>query len=353
MFGWIFAALLATSAPAIDLDQQAGSPAQAMELPPALRQRLQDDVLAGEPSQRARLNRLLHLVLDKEGLNLSYQDEATSTVVQTYATRTANCLSFTLLFLALARASGLDAYPQEIRETLAWHQGNGIIYRVDHINAVVRIASRGYLVDIAGDSVIALRDPVRVSDNRLLAHFYNNLAMQDLEHERIAPALRNMGTALELDPDYAPDWSNAGVLYLHNGDEAAAERAYARALALDPANSNALLNMANLAQREGDQDRAAVFRARLDGQQQTDPFYHFLQGVDYEHAGDYPHAIDHYLRAIRLHDGEHRFYAALAHAYELAGDTQHAIKALALAKWLSTDPARAAYQSQIEALRKH
>jgi Flp pilus assembly protein TadD len=333
MLSWVFSAVLALSPSAMGFEPTVEPPTQAMALPPALRVRLQEDVLTGAPSQRTRFNRLLHLVFDQDGLGLIYQDDATASVARTYATRTANCLSFTMLFIALAREAGLDAYPQEIPETLAWYQDSGILYRVDHINAVVRIAGRGYLVDIASDSVIALRPPTRVSDQRLLAHYYNNLAMRDLEQGRLASALQTMGTALELDPGYATNWSNAGVLYLHNGDEAAAERAYAKALALEPANTSALANMVNLAQRRGDHDREAEFRQRLERQQRTDPVYHFLQAVEYERAGDYLHAIEHYQRAIRLHDGEPRFYAALAHAYVLVGDTRHASKASARAEW--------------------
>ncbi|HEV2606538.1 MAG TPA: tetratricopeptide repeat protein, partial [Xanthomonadaceae bacterium] len=243
MFGWVLAAALAISPPAMEIDSQIEPPAQVMTLPPDLRARLQHDVLAGSPSQHARFDRLLHLMLDKDGLDLTYQDDATGSVAQVYATRTANCLSFTLLFIALAREAGLDAHPQEIRETLAWHQDNGVFYREDHINAVVRITGSGYLVDTARDLVIALHKPEPVSDQRLLAHFYNNLAMRDLEQDRIAPALALMGTALELDPHNPTNWSNAGVLYLRNGDEAAAQRAYAKALELDPANAGALANM--------------------------------------------------------------------------------------------------------------
>ena len=353
MFTWVFAAMLAVSPPAMEADPQVEPPSQVMQLPPALRARVQAEVLAGDvSSQRSRFNRLLHLAFDDNGLGLLYQDDATVSVEQAYSTRTANCLSFTMLFIALAREAGLDAYPQEIRETLAWHQDSGILYRVDHINAVVRIAARGYVVDIAGDSVIKLREPARVSDQRLLAHYYNNLAMRDLEQGRIAPALQNMGMALDLDPGFATNWSNAGVLYLRNGDEAAAARAYAKALALEPGNTSALVNMANLAQRRGEHDRESQFRERLERQQKNDPFFHFLQATEYERTGDYPRAIEHYQRAIRLRGDEHRFYAALAHAYVLAGDTRQAIKALTRAAWLSTGKTRVEYQSQLDGLRK-
>jgi Flp pilus assembly protein TadD len=352
MLAWALAALLAAS-PDSTSAEPLESPAQVMALSPELRTRLNDEVLTGAKSPHARFNRLLHLVFDPGGLNLIYQDDATRTVAQAYATHAANCLSFTMLFIALAREAGLDARPQEIRETLAWRQDSGIFYRVDHVNTVVRIADTEYLVDILRDSVIALHAPETVSDQRLLAHYYNNLAMADLAQNRIAPAMQEMKTALGLDAGYATNWSNAGVLYARDGDDAAAEKAYAKALDLEPNNTSALANMVNLAERRGDHARAEEFRQRLDSRQQADPFFHFLQAEEDEQAGDYVHAIEHYRRAIRLHSGEPRFYAALAHAYALSGDNRSAIKALSRAELLSSGSARDDYRKQIDALRSN
>ncbi len=350
MLAWFLAAVLEIAPNAADAPVE--TPAQVMALSPELRTRLQDEVIAGVKSPRARFNRLLHLVFEPGGLNLVYQDDATRSVAQTYATRTANCLSFTMLFIALARAAGLEAHAQEIRETLAWKQDSGLFYRVDHVNTVVRVAGDDYLVDILRDSVIALREPAIVSDQRLLAHYYNNLAMADLAQDRIAPATKEMDTALALDANYANNWNNAGVLHLRNGDEAAAEQAYAKALALEPDNTSALANMLHLVQRRGDSEREQSLRAQLDRLQQSDPFFHFLQAEEDEQAGDWTHAIEHYQRAIRLHGGEPRFYAALAHAYAASGDTRSAIRAYSHAQWLSTGPARDEYRKQIDALRK-
>jgi len=352
MFSWVLAALLAISQPGMEIDPEIEPPAQVMAIPPDLRARLQQEVLAGSPSKHTRLDRLLHLMFDQDRLGLLYQDDATGSVAKVYSTRTANCLSFTLFFIALAREAGLDAHPQEIRETLAWHQDNGVFYREDHINAIVRISGTEYLADVARDSVIALHKPEVVSDERLLSHFYNNLAMRDMEQDRIAPALVLMGTALKLDPRNPTNWSNAGVLYLRNGDEAGAQRAYARALLLDPGNTGALANMANLAQRQGDHDLEAKMHKRLEREQENDPLYHYVEAEGYVDAGDYSQAIEHYERAIHLLGNEPRFYASLAHAQELAGNTRQAIKALTRAAWLSTGSARTDYRSQIDAMQK-
>ena len=325
-----------------------------MAMPPALQARLHDEVLAGQPSQSQRLERLAHFMFDAQhGLGMTYLEDATYTVERAYDTRKANCLAFTMLFLALAREAGLDAYPQEILQTLSWRQDGDIVYRNSHVNAVVRIGARQYTVDVAGDSVIARDQPIPVTNARLLSHYYNNLAVELLARRQLEPAAQYIATALQLDPSHAPHWSNAGVIRLRNGDARAAEDAYERALALDPGEAGALFNMAGLAHRQGDGRREAEFRKRLAAVQQKDPFYQVLQAIQYERAGEYPEAIRHYRRAIRLHPDEHRFYSALARAYLGAGDARRAAKALARAQHLSDGEQRAAYRAQLDHLRRN
>jgi Flp pilus assembly protein TadD len=351
------AAALQAAPPAVTASPEAQPeippPSQVMSIPPELRARLQADVLAGEPSPAQRLSRLGNLLLDPErGLGITYREDATYSVAQAYVRREANCLTFTMLFLALAREAGLDAYPQEIRETLSWRQDEGILYRNNHINALVRLGGRSLVVDLAADSVIARQPPLPVSDRRLISHYYNNLAIQRLSEGGMDAALALIATALELDPDYPPHWSNAGVIHMRTGDATTAERDYRRALSLDPSDAGALFNMAGLAHRNGDRRAEADYRQRLDRVQRKDPFHHVMQAMEYERAGDYAHAIEHYRRAIQLHPGEHRFYYALARAYLRSGDTRQAAKALVRAQSLSDGATRAAYQAQLQRLKQ-
>ncbi|HVR81731.1 MAG TPA: tetratricopeptide repeat protein [Luteimonas sp.] len=350
MFALMIAAALALSAPAPVAAADARPLAEIMALPPALQAQLHDDVLVGHPSKTQRLERLVHFVFDTHGLGITYQADATSSVEQVYATRKVNCLSFTLLFLALARESGLEAYPQEVGETLSWGEVDGTIYRSNHINAGVRIAGHRYTVDVAANSVITRRPPVRGSDQRMLAQYYNNLAMERFLQGQLVEAVQDMGMALQVDPGYAPHWSNAGVLYLHSGDADAAERSYAKALALDPLDASALFNMGELMHRNGDRRREAEFRQRLARVQQKDPLQQFLLARDFERAGDYPSAIERYLRAIQLLPDEHRFYAALARTYLQSGDTPRARKALTRARLFSDGATRDSYRAQLEGL---
>jgi tetratricopeptide (TPR) repeat protein len=349
MFTWVIAATLALATPAPAV-ADVTPPAEVMALPAPLQTRFHDEVLSGRSSQQARLERTVEFMFSAEGLGMTYNEDATSTVAEAYATRQANCLTFTLLFLALAREAGLDATPHEIEQTLAWHQEQGTLYRSSHVNASVRIGSRHYAVDVGSDTVIARHPPVPITQARLIAHYYNNIGIAALGRMDLDEAQRDLAMSIKLDPGYASHWSNAGVIAVRGGDWAVAERSYDKALSIDPDNTNALFNMAGLANRRGDAQRESEFRRRLARVQEQDPFHHFMLAVNHERAGEYPQAIRHYRRAIQLYGDEHRFYAALARAYVQVGDIRRATRALVRAQALSDGDTRAAYRARLDSL---
>ena len=353
MIFWILAVALALPTPVTAPEVVPPPPGQVMAVPPALQAQLQAEVIDPARGDLDRLQRLVRFMDDHErGLGLQYREDATHTVTEAYLDRHANCVTYTLVFLSLARLAGLKAYPQEIEEILSWQQLGDIVYRSNHVNVHARVGRRHYLVDVGGDSVIARHPARRISMQRALAQYYNNRAVTLLAEQQLPAALAHAAIALELDPDYPTTWSNTGVLRLRSGDRNGAERAYLTALGLDPDNASALFNLVSLYQRSGDRGREAPLRKRLQELEQKDPFHHFLLAAEYENHGDGARAVEHYLRAIRLHGGEHRFYSGLARAYLLDGDPRHARKALERALSLARDEgSRTAYQSRLEQLR--
>ena len=365
MFSWLLAAALALPAtpPSTPVDPQAPPVAvaaeplpdpipreQVMALPDALRRQLIEAVGKNDSLPTLRFQRLMNFVVDTRGLGMTYKDDATYTVSEAYEKRQANCLTFTLLVLALAKEVGLEAVPQEVGETLSWREVDGTIYRDNHINAGFRIGGHQYTIDPAADLVFLPRPPVAVTHERLLAHYYNNVAVDRLQQGHMQAALADMAAALELDPGYATLWSNAGVMYLHNGDVDAAENAYMRALALDSNDASALFNMVQLLHRKQD-GRESGFRERLARVEQRDPLQQFLQALDYERAGNFPRAIASIRRAIQLKQDEHRFYAVLARLYQRVGDSARARSALASAQALSSGQTRDRYRAERDRVR--
>lgn len=330
----------------------ATAPSEIMAMPPEMRQRLHADVLSRPATQQQRLEQLLHFMLDEDALGIVYEESATYSVAQTYATRRANCLSLTLLFLAIAREAGLQAQPQEIQDTLAWRRDETTIYRNSHVNARVHVNNRHLTVDASGDTLISMDQPTVISERRLLAHYFNNLSMDRLAHGDPVAGLELMDAALAQDSTYAPLWSNAGVLHVHLGDTEGARHAYQKALEIDPEEDSALFNMISLSHRVGDTRGESAYRARLYKVQNRDPLHQFMLAIDAEARGDYAQAIARYQRAIRLHPGEHRMYSALAGAYLKAGDTRRATRALMRAQALSDGAVRAAYRAQLKELKR-
>lgn len=327
------------------------TPADIMAVPAPLRLQFRA-LTATARSPDERLHRLVDFLFDPQGLGMTYDADANHTVAESYATRKANCLSFTLLAIALAREAGLDAYGQEIAETLAWRQEKNTIYRTHHVNAGVRIHQRRLTVDVAWEEVIARKPPRHIRDERLLVHYYNNRAAQLMEEGRMDDALRHADRALALDPAYAATWSNTGVLHLRRGDVAKAVAYYRHALHLDPANSGALSNLVAYFQRTGNARAAAPLEARLARVLARDPFHHFLMGVEHERRGAFDLAVRDYRKAIELFPEEHRFHFGLARAYFQRGDTRRAGVALARAEQLSDGDDRRLYHAKLDTLRR-
>lgn len=332
MVTWAYAAILAWSvavpAPVAPVVPPMPRPEQVMAVPPELRAQLQQQVIAAGGSQRSRMERLVDFLFKKPGLGMEYATDATFTIEQAYRTRKANCLTFTLLTVALARESGLQAYGQELDDIVAWQVGENIIYRFNHVNAGISMGRSRFAVDVAQDQVMARDLPKPISDQRLLALYYSNRAAELLAATSPAAAAPYMDMALQLAPRYAGAWANAGVLQLRQGDRQAAERDYLKALALDPKNASALVNLVTLYQLNGDEARRAIYARRIEKIQSKDPYFQFLQAEDAEKQGDYATAVQHYRRAIRLYDGDPRFYVGLARAYRQLGEERDAQQAM-------------------------
>jgi len=350
MVTWAYAAILAWSvavpAPAVSSPPAVSSaavapvtpvvlpmprPEQVMAVPPELHALLQQQVIAVGGSGRSRLERLTALLTGKPpGLGISYSADATLTVDEAYRTRKANCLTFTLLIVALAREAGLQSYGQALDDVVTWGEGNDIAYRLNHVNAGVVVGRSRLTVDAAADQAMGRNPPKPISDQRLLALYYNNRTAELLATSAAAAA-PYAAMALQLAPRYANAWVNAGVVQLLQGDRQAAERDLLKALALDPDNEAALLNLVALYRNNGDEARHATYARRLEKVQVKDPYFHFLKAQDDEKRGDYAGAVQHFRRAIHLYDGDSRFYLGLARAYQLLGEARHARQAMARA----------------------
>ncbi|WP_242107953.1 tetratricopeptide repeat protein [Luteimonas aquatica] len=330
------------------------SPQQIMAVPPELLAQLHENVTSKSYSREKRMKLLVEFVFSKRGMGLEYDASVTRTVAETFRDRKGNCLSFTLLFVALAREAGITAYVQEVGQALSWYQENNTLYNAGHVNVGIEFGTDKGTIDLDRNILISRGGPKRISDKRALSHFYNNRGSELMEDGRIADAKAHLDTALAYDPGFSPAWNNLGVLRARDGQRALAERDYLAALRRDTSYAPALSNLVNLYRAAGDQARTDQYMRKLQRAQYGDPFYQFLQADQAERNGDYALAATHYRRAIRLYDKVHQFHFGLARVSFLTGDTQRAQRELGRALALSSEDAilRNRYQAKLDSLRR-
>ena len=319
LFALLALAGAASAAPATPAEPTREARVQAaMALPEGLRQALPALELESA-SELDRVQRLFEFMVAEDGLALRYLEQPTHGIAESYARREVNCLSFTMMFIALARASGVDAYAQMSEDTLAMRLVDDTLLRAKHVKAGIDADHRQYTVDVGWRSVVAERRPRRISDAQLVALLHNNNAIEKLQGGDEAGAATEVAAALSLDPDSAMIWSNAGVIELRSGRYDTAERAYLHALDLERDHLGALGNLVALYRANGATRLVDRYDDRLRRAQASDPFSQFLMAQDLVGQGAYDVAIPHYRRAIRLLPNQPQFHRSLGDAYEKVG----------------------------------
>ncbi|MBH1531690.1 UDP-N-acetylglucosamine-peptide N-acetylglucosaminyltransferase [Stenotrophomonas maltophilia] len=347
----------ATEAPAVVASTAAATiptPQQVFAIPPAMRDMLRTQVINRSYSREQRLQALVEMIFDRHGLDLQYDADATLTVSEIWQQRRANCLAFTLMFVALAREAGIQARVQEVGQVVSWYQdqAQGLVYSVGHVNAGVGFAGRFATVDLDRNVLYDRRGPLPISQARALAHFYNNRGAERMASGDLVGARTFFNAALAQDNSFAATWNNLGVLENRTGDTAAARRALETALRLDGRQDAALTNASALYRKLGMVVQAQALEQRLQSVQREDPFAQYMLGAEAERAGQLDQAIRYYRQAVRLYDTAHQFHFGLARAYFLAGQLKRADRELLRAQELGGAPQQARYQAKLDILAR-
>src|SRR5690606_37098200 len=232
-----------------------------------------------------RVRRLYEFMVGPEGLALLYRETPTYGIAESYARREVNCLSFTMMFIALARHVGLAAYAQASGDALAMRVMDDTLYRTRHVKAGVDIDGLQYTVDVGWRSVVAEDRPRRLSDRELVALLHSNNASEQLMAGNFELATLETGKMLALDAGSAAIWNNAGVVHWRSGRHDAAEQAYLKALSLERKHIEALSNLVVLHKAAGDTRLAEKYEAELERARASDPFSQFLAAQQLQEIG--------------------------------------------------------------------
>jgi tetratricopeptide (TPR) repeat protein len=279
-------------------------------------------------------------------------DDKTRTAAETFRARRGNCLSFSNMFVAMARNLNLDVHFQEVDIPPDWTRVDGAFVLNRHVNVLVYLGwgAEDQVVDFNIDDFKSSYDTRLISDARALAHFNNNMGVERMQAGDTASALAYFRRAIDdNDRRFAPAWINLGILYLRSGHAAHAEAAYLQALRVNRRDFVAMSNLANLYERQGNAERAAKYRKKVTYHRKRNPYYRHLLAREAFAAKDYDAAISHLRYAIRKKETEDQFYYLLGLAHLAKGNDRIARRWLERAEAVAaTDALKGKYRGKID-----
>ena len=303
-------------------------------------------------SGQIKLRELIDAIINEGTFGLAF-DGTTRTAAETFRLRRGNCLSFSNMFVAMARYVGLEAHYQEVDIPPDWAFQDDVFLLNRHVNVSVDVGRSGpHVVDFNIDDFKSSYDARTISDTRALAHYYNNMGVERMQAGDTASALEYFRRALaENDRRFSPAWTNLGTLYLRNDYPEYAEAAYLLALKADDEDLVAMSNLANFYERRGDAERAAIYRKQVVNHRKENPYYRYRRAREAYAAEDYDTAISNLKYAIRKQKNEDQFYFLLGMCYLRKGDEGAARHWLARAEAVAaTDALKHRYSSKLELL---
>ena len=280
---------------------------------------------------RMKMQALIQALEARGMFSLEYA-EVTRTARGTFHDRQGNCLSFTMLFVSLARAAGLQANYQSVVVPPSW-SNDGQVVVASHVNTVVRTA-RGQetIVDFNLRPYQAEHRSRRVTDSYALGLFYTNLGAEAMLRENHAAALVYLREAARVRPDIAGVWVNLGVLYARHGRYEHAEAAYLRALDVNAGEPSALTNLSLVYDALGETQLAAEYRDRVQNYRERNPYYHFASATRAYEQEQFADALAAVRKALRLKPDEQEFYELRGKVQTALGKSRDATQSFELAR---------------------
>ncbi len=287
-----------------------------------------DDHVDREVREADRLAQLLYAVLGGDRFTLDY-DDSTRTASSTFRAARGNCISFTNMFIAMARDIGLEASYQEVEIPPDWSISGQTFLIAEHVNVLVEVKnalsrvvdfnSYDTIVDVEAESEV-------ISDARARAHYFNNIGVERMLDDEVGLAYANLQQSILEDRTFASSWVNMGILHRREGYPDYSEVSYLQALKQDRDNLMAMSNLADLYEEQGRTEEAKRYLSKVREHRMGNPFYRFRLANIAFNDGDYKSAIKNLKFAIRQKNDEDRFYYLLSLSYLMAGDKPQAQK---------------------------
>ncbi len=274
-----------------------------------------------------RLSHIQAALFDRTRFTIDQEATETLTAVEAFEKRKGNCVSFTNLFIALARSLqiSIQAGLLELREGSEWKDDLVLVYT--HMVGVTRYVA-GFAVYDFFAAPERHRAEIRLLDDMALTGILlSNRGVTLLRQREYTRAASLFGDAIRLAPRFTGAWANLGLARLKMGARAGALEAFHQALAIDPHQPTTLHNLAALYLEEGNEASALAALAAAD-RRTVSPYSLIVQGDLELAAGHVSDALRNYRQARRLAPKSTEPLVALARGEKAAGNGDAARRAL-------------------------
>ncbi|WP_339896527.1 transglutaminase domain-containing protein [uncultured Gilvimarinus sp.] len=286
-----------------------------------------EQAVSGMRNDADRVRALHSALLTPEsggGRGIRYVTMATYTPAEAFQQQQANCLSFSLLFVAMARHVGLKADINDVSIPPTWDRIDERVQFMRHVNAKIQLRHSidSLVVDLDMRNYRAYYPQTTISDRTAKSQFYNNLAIApvDAAGDTLANRFFNLQQAIELDSRQSFLWNNLAALYRRQGLEDYAEALYSEALTRNPKDLTAIQNLSQLYRRTGRDTLAAELEAVACEYREENPYYQYRLASKYYRNAEYQQAAQRIEIAIEKHPDEPFFYELAADIYATMTD---------------------------------
>lgn len=294
---------------------------------PELREFL-DDRIRSNATDRDKMLALTRAIVDRDGVGLVYQPDATHTAAQSFESGEGNCLGFSNLLVASARELGLNANFELVSHATRWDLVDDVLVATLHVRVTSLSSGNRMVFDFYPQPIEPGFSTRTLTDDEALAHHLNNLAAEAMQSGDNTQAYALLHGAIDAAPQAAFAWSNLGLLLSWQDLDKMAERAYKEALAISPDTRSALSNLQTLYFQQGRLEEAKELRRQLAAYRERNPYHHSALGERAFEQGDYKQAVRHFKDAIDRKNNEREFWLLLAESYDKLGNDRAAARAI-------------------------
>ncbi len=283
---------------------------QPIQLDDAMRAWAQDHIPRGAP-ELIRLRILLEQLQHGDDLEFEYQAGFTGSARDVFHSGRYNCLSFSILFVSVAREMGLPAFFLMLDDVGSYEKEGDLIVASQHITAGYGFVRDRTILefDVGPEINYQLAEPI--SDLDALALYYSNRGAELLREGKIRDALEMHHIATALGPDLFQTWINRGVTERRLNDLEEAENSYLQALDVGQGNVVAYENLIALMRLKGEDNLANQMLPRLAQRKNHNPYTYLNLGDFSLRDGRVEEARRFYRRAFRLARYEAETHAAM------------------------------------------